>query len=52
VFWDIDFTNGGGVTVNAVTGAVIATEAAGTDQGGHGHGPGNGPAPAAGSGGL
>jgi uncharacterized membrane protein YkoI len=34
VFWDVDFTDGGGVTVNAQTGAVIATEAAGTDQGG------------------
>jgi len=34
-FWDVDFTNGGGVTVNAQTGAVIATEAAGTDKGGH-----------------
>ena len=34
VFWDVDFTNGGGVTVNAQTGAVIATEAAGTDHGG------------------
>ncbi|MDQ2805757.1 MAG: PepSY domain-containing protein [Chloroflexota bacterium] len=36
VFWDVDFSNGGGVTVNAKTGVVIATEAAGTDQGGHG----------------
>src|SRR5207302_1266214 len=34
VFWDVDFTNGGGVTVNAQTGAIIATEAAGTDHGG------------------
>lgn len=32
IFWDVDFTNGGGVTVNADTGAVIATEAAGTDH--------------------
>jgi uncharacterized membrane protein YkoI len=37
-FWDVDFTNGGGVTINAQTGAVIAVEAAGTDQGGHGGG--------------
>jgi uncharacterized membrane protein YkoI len=40
IFWDVDFTNGGGVTVNAQTGAVIATEAAGTDKGGH-HGGGS-----------
>jgi uncharacterized membrane protein YkoI len=32
VFWDVDFTNGGGVKVNAQTGAIIATEAAGTDH--------------------
>ena len=38
IFWDVDFSNGGGVTVNALTGAVIATEAAGTD-GGHNGGP-------------
>ena len=43
LYWDVDFTNGGGVTVNADTGAVIATEAAGTDthaggKGGHGGG--------------
>ena len=38
--WDVDFANGGGVTVNALTGAVIATEAAGTDHpGGHFGGP-------------
>src|SRR5437868_3397795 len=36
IFWDVDFTNGGGVTVNAQTGAVIATEAAGTDHPGGG----------------
>jgi hypothetical protein len=37
-FWDVDFTNGGGVKIDAQTGAVIATEAAGTDQGGpHGN---------------
>lgn len=54
VFWDVDFTNGGGVKVNAQTGAVIATEAAGTDHvgggrpgghgghGGHDHAPGTG----------
>lgn len=36
IFWDVDFTNGGGVVVNAQTGAIITTEAAGTDQGGHG----------------
>jgi uncharacterized membrane protein YkoI len=40
VFWDVDFTNGGGVTVDAQTGAVIATEAAGTDHGGRPGGPG------------
>src|SRR5437016_918248 len=34
-FWDVDFTNGGGITVDAQTGKVIATEAAGTDKGGH-----------------
>ena len=46
VFWDVDFTNGGGVTVNAQTGAIIATEAAGTDQGPHGgHGGPRGGAP-------
>ncbi|HEX6608366.1 MAG TPA: PepSY domain-containing protein [Chloroflexia bacterium] len=41
VYWDVDFTNGGGVEVNAQTGAIIAVEAAGTDQGGPhgGHGP-------------
>ena|SRR5436190_13845 len=40
IFWDVDFANGGGVTVNALTGAVIATEAAGTDHpGGHFGGP-------------
>jgi uncharacterized membrane protein YkoI len=46
IFWDVDFTNGGGVRVNATTGAVIASEAAGTDQGGHmppGTSPGAGP---------
>jgi uncharacterized membrane protein YkoI len=54
VFWDVDFTNGGGVKVNAQTGAVIATEAAGTDhvgggrpgghggRGDHGHAPSTG----------
>ena len=45
VFWDVDFTNGGGVTVNAKTGAVIATEAPGTDNGGHPPGTGPGKAP-------
>lgn len=39
VFWDVDFANGGGVVVNAQTGAVITTEAAGTDQGGRPHAP-------------
>ncbi|MEP6774026.1 MAG: PepSY domain-containing protein [Chloroflexota bacterium] len=34
IFWDVDFANGGGVVVNAQTGAVITTEAAGTDRGG------------------
>src|SRR5439155_21657415 len=33
--YDVDFTNGGGVIVNAQTGAVITTEAAGADKGGH-----------------
>jgi uncharacterized membrane protein YkoI len=53
VYWDVDFTNGGGVEVNAQTGAVIKVEAAGTDQGGPqgghgGHGgPRNGAPPAA-----
>jgi uncharacterized membrane protein YkoI len=45
VFWDVDFTNGGGVTVNAKTGAVIAVEAAGTDQHGGPHGGPRGGAP-------
>lgn len=36
--YDVDFTNGGGAMVNAETGAVIKTEAAGTDQGGGPHG--------------
>src|SRR5205085_6845758 len=36
IFWDVDFSNGGGVTVDAQTGKVIATEAAGTDHGGNG----------------
>jgi uncharacterized membrane protein YkoI len=39
IYWDVDFTNGGGVEVNAQTGAIIAVEAAGTDQ----HGPHGGP---------
>lgn len=48
VYWDVDFTNGGGVKVNAQTGAIIAVEAAGTDQGGphggrHGGAPGSAP---------
>jgi uncharacterized membrane protein YkoI len=42
IVWDVDFTNGGGVLVNAQTGAIVKTEAAGTDQGGHG---GRGQAP-------
>ena len=37
--YDVDFTNGGGVLVNGDTGAIIAVEAAGQDQGGPG-GPG------------
>jgi uncharacterized membrane protein YkoI len=41
--WDVDFTNGGGVVVNADTGAVITVEAAGTDSHG-GRGP-RGPEP-------
>lgn len=35
VFWDVDFSNGGGARVDAQTGKIIASEAAGTDQGGH-----------------
>jgi uncharacterized membrane protein YkoI len=42
-FWDVDFTNGGGVKVDAQTGAIIATEAAGTDKGGGPGGPRGGP---------
>ena len=38
IFWDVDFSNGGGAVVNATTGAIIKTEAAGTDHGGP-HGP-------------
>jgi uncharacterized membrane protein YkoI len=34
--WDVDFANGGGVIIDAQTGAVIKKEDAGTDQGGHG----------------
>jgi uncharacterized membrane protein YkoI len=49
VYWDVDFTNGGGVKVNAVTGAVIATEAAGTDHPNGGR-PGHGPRPGNGTG--
>ncbi|MEA2574305.1 MAG: hypothetical protein QOH93_1603 [Chloroflexia bacterium] len=37
--WDVDFTNGGGVIINADTGAVITVEAAGNDSHG-GRGPG------------
>jgi uncharacterized membrane protein YkoI len=36
VFWDVDFSNGGGATVDAQTGKIIASEAAGTDHGGPG----------------
>jgi uncharacterized membrane protein YkoI len=36
IVWDVDFDNGGGVIIDAKTGAVIIVEAAGTDQGGHG----------------
>ena len=36
VVWDVDFTNGGGVIVDANTGSVITVEAAGTDVGGKG----------------
>ena len=53
VYWDVDFTNGGGVKVNAVTGAVIATEAPGTDHpngGRPGHGPRTGTGNGTGSG--
>jgi len=48
IFWDVDFSNGGGVKVNAITGAVITVEAAGTDHpGGHfgGRGGPGSPAP-------
>ena len=44
IFWDVDFTDGGGVKVDASTGAVIATEAAGTDHPNGGR-PDRGPAP-------
>src|SRR5436305_3416288 len=37
--YDVDFANGGGALVDATTGKVISTEAAGTDKGG---GPGKG----------
>lgn len=37
VVWDVDFTDGGGVIVDANTGSVITVEAAGTDSGGRGH---------------
>ncbi len=36
VVWDVDFTNGGGVIVDANTGNVITVEAPGTDLGGKG----------------
>jgi len=36
IVWDVDFTNGGGVLIDAKTSAVIKIEAAGTDLGGHG----------------
>src|SRR3954453_439857 len=36
--YDVDFANGGGAIVDATTGKVISTEAAGTDQGGRGKG--------------
>lgn len=39
IVWDVDFTNGGGVVVDAQTGAIVTVEAAGTDQGGHGNRP-------------
>ncbi len=42
VFWDVDFTNGGGAKVDATTGAVIASEAAGTDHVGGGRPGGHG----------
>ena len=38
--YDVDFTNGGGAIVDATTGKVLTSEAAGTDHGGR---PGNGP---------
>ena len=40
VAYDVDFTNGGGAVVDATTGKVLTSEAAGTDHGGR---PGNGP---------
>jgi len=43
IFWDVDFTNDGGVIINAQTGAVIKVEAAGTDV----HGPRGGDKPGA-----
>ncbi|MGI8588800.1 MAG: PepSY domain-containing protein [Chloroflexia bacterium] len=43
VFWDVDFSNGGGVKVNAQTGAIMETEGAGTDHGGRGGTPGAAP---------
>jgi uncharacterized membrane protein YkoI len=48
IFWDVDFTDGGGVKVDATTGAVIATEAAGSDHPNGGR-PDRGAAPGAGS---
>src|SRR5690349_15505972 len=45
LIWDVDFSNGGGAKIDATTGAVIASEAAGTDQGGPRGGHHGGPAP-------
>ncbi len=42
IFWDVDFSNGGGAKVDATTGAVIASEAAGTDHVGGGRPGGHG----------
>ncbi len=39
VFWDVDFSNGGGARVDAQTGKIIDSEAAGADHGGHMGGP-------------
>jgi uncharacterized membrane protein YkoI len=47
IVWDVDFTNGGGVEVNAQTGAIVKVEAAGTDQGGRPQAPSTSSTPTA-----